>query len=126
MRRITGHGIYESEGCEFLYTVTSQALGYPTRRLGLVVLESRGVWTEASACVLHRPSVAVQVFRVERGYMRSPKIIGKSQSQWYHGNNLPGTHKSRARQIEGQVASIVRKKSSSVEDLSLARVGERQ
>ena len=106
--------------------VTSRALGYPTHRLGLVVLESRGVWTEASACALCRPSVAVQVFRVECRYMRSPKIVGKSQSRWYHRNNLPGMHKSRVRQIEGQAASVVWKKSSSVEDLSLARVGERQ
>ena len=45
-----------------LYGVMSQALGYPTRRSGLVVLELRGVWTEASACVLRQPSVAVQVF----------------------------------------------------------------
>ena len=44
--------------------VTSQALGYPTCRSGLVVLDVRGFWTEASACVLCRPSVVVQVFQV--------------------------------------------------------------
>ena len=104
----------------------SRDLGYPRRRLSPVVLESRGVWTEASARVLHQPSVAVQVFRVKCGYMRSPKIVGESQSRRYHGNNIPGMHKSRARQIEGQAASVVWKKSSSGEDLSLARVGERQ
>ena len=42
--------------------VTSRALGYPTHRLGLVVPESRDVWTEASACALRWPSVVVQVF----------------------------------------------------------------
>ena len=124
MHRITGRGIYKSEGCEFVYTVTSQALGYPTCRLSLVVPESRGVWTEASAHALHRPSVAVQVFQVECGYMRSLKIIGKSQSWRYHGNNLPGMHKLKAWWIEGRVTSVVRKKSSSVEDLSQVRVGE--
>ena len=107
VHRITGCGIYESEGCEFVYTVTSQALGYPTCRLSLMVPESRGVWTEASAHALCWPSVAVQVFRVECGYMHSLKIVGKSQSWRYHRNNLPGTHKSKARRIEGRVTSIV-------------------
>ena len=105
----TCHGIYESEGCEFVYTVTSRALGYPTHRLGLVVPESRSVWTEASAHALCRPSVAVQVFRVVCGYMHSPEVIGKSWSQRCHGNNLPDMHKSRARQIEGRVTSVARK-----------------
>ena len=45
-----------------IVAVTSRALGYPTHRLGLAVPESRSVWTEASARVLRRPSVAVQVF----------------------------------------------------------------
>ena len=49
--------------------VTSRALGYPTRRLGLVAPESRGVWTGASACALRQPSVTVQVFRVVYGCM---------------------------------------------------------
>ena len=53
--------------------VMTQALGYPTHRLSLMVLESRGIWTEASARALRRPSVAVQVFRVECGYMRFPE-----------------------------------------------------
>ena len=109
VRRITGRGIYKSEGCEFVYTVTSRALGYPTCRLSIVVPESRGVWTEASAHALCRPSVVVQVFRVVCRYMHSPRVIGKSQSQRYHRNNLPDTHKSRARQIKGQVTSVVRK-----------------
>ena len=90
---ITGRGIYESEGCEFVYTITSRALGYPTHRSGLVVLESRGVWTEASAHVLRQPSVAVQVFQVICGYMRSLKVIGKSQSQGYHGDSFLDTRK---------------------------------
>ena len=106
MHGFTCCGIYESEGCEFVYTVTSRALGYPTCRLGLVVLESRSVWTEASAHVLRRPSVAVQVFRVVCGYMRSPGVIGKSRSRRYHGNNLLDMFKSRARRIEGRVTSI--------------------
>ena len=42
--------------------VTSQALSYLTGRLGLVVLDMKGFWTEASAHVLHWPSVVVQVF----------------------------------------------------------------
>ena len=53
-------------GCQQLHgkceIVMSRALGYPTRRLGLVVLESRGVWMEASARALRQPSVTVQVF----------------------------------------------------------------
>ena len=91
-----------------------------------MVLESRGIWTEASARALCRPSVTVQVFQVECRYMHSPKIVGKSQSWRYHGNNLLGMHKLRARQIEGQVTSVVWKMSGSVEDLSQAQVGERQ
>ena len=63
-------------------------------------------------------------FQVECGYMRSPKIIGKSQSWRYHGNNLPGMHKLKVRWIEGRETSVVRKISSSAEDLSQARVGE--
>ena len=47
--------------------VTSQVLGYPTRRSGLVVLELRGVWTEASARALCWPSVAVQVYVLPKG-----------------------------------------------------------
>ena len=91
-----------------------------------MVLESRGVWTEASAHALHWPSVAVQAFRVICGYMCSPKVVGKSQSQGHCGNSLPGTRESRARWIVSQTASRVQKMSSSVEDLSQAQVGERQ
>ena len=40
---ITCRGIYKSEGCEFIYTVMSQALGYPTCRLGLMVPDVKGV-----------------------------------------------------------------------------------
>ena len=83
-----------------------------------MVPELKGVWTEASARALCQPSVAVQVFQVVCGYMRSPKVVGKSQGRRYHRNNLPGTHKSRARRIEGQTTSVVRKMSSGAEDLS--------
>ena len=58
--------------------------------------------------------------------MRFPKVVGKFQSQRFHGNNLPGMDNSRARRIKGQATSVVWKKSSRVEDLSQARVGERQ
>ena len=92
---ITCHGIYESEGCEFVYTVMSQALGYPTCRSGLMVLDTRGFWTEASARVLCQPSVAVQIFQVICRYMCSPRTVGKSQSGKYHGNSLLGSHKSK-------------------------------
>ena len=78
--RITGCGIYESEGCEFVYTVMSQSLGYPTHRSGLVVPELRGVWTEASACALCQPSVMVQVFRAICRYMCSPRVVEKFQN----------------------------------------------
>ena len=90
-----------------------------------MVPESKGVWTEASACVLCQPSVAVQVFQVECGYMHSPKIIGKLQSWRYHGNNLPGTHKSRARRIKGRVTSVVWKILSRVEDLCKSSASRR-
>ena len=43
VRGITCHGIYESEGCEFIYTVTSQALSYPMHRSGLVGSGYEGV-----------------------------------------------------------------------------------
>ena len=68
--------------------VMSQALGYPTHRSGLVVLDTKGFWTGASACVLHWPSVMVQVFWVICRYMCSPRTIGKSQSQRYHRNSF--------------------------------------
>ena len=100
--------------------VMSQALGYPTHRLGLVVPELKGVWTEASARALRQPSVAVQVFQVVCRYMCSPRIRGKSQSRGYHENSLLGMHKLRARQIESQAASEVQKMLNSVEDLSQA------
>ena len=85
--------------------VTSQALGYPTCRSGLVVPDVRGFWTEASACALHRPSVAVQVFWVIGRYMCS--LVGKSQSWGYHRNSLPGTCKSRGGRIKSQTTSGV-------------------
>ena len=60
---ITCHGIYESEGCEFVYTVTSQALSYPTCRLGLVVLDMRGFLDRGfSSCAVpafcHGPGIS--------------------------------------------------------------------
>ena len=58
--------------------------------------------------------------------MCSPGVGGKLQSQGYHGKSLLGSHKSRARWIESWATSIVWKMSSSAEDLSQARVGERQ
>ena len=106
--------------------VTSRALGYPTHRLGLMILESRGVWTKASARALCRPSVAVQVFRVVCRYMHFPRVGGKSQSREYHRNSLLGSCKLRARWIKSRATSVVQKMSSSMEDLSWARVGKRQ
>ena len=91
-----------------------------------MVPELRGVWTEASARALCRPSVTVQVFQVVCRYMRSPGVGGKSQSRGYHRSSLPGSHKSRVRWIESQATSGVQKMSSSMEDLSQAQVGERQ
>ena len=91
-----------------------------------MISESRGVWTEASARVLHWPSVAVQVFRVVCRYMHLPRVRGKSQSREYHRNSLLGMHKSRARWIESQATSVVWKMLSSAEDLSRAQVGKRQ
>ena len=89
----------------------TQALGYPTCRLGLMVLEMRGFWTEASACVLHCLSVVVQVFRVICRYMCSPGTVGELQSQRYHGNSLPGLHKLKERRVKGHIASGVQKMS---------------
>ena len=89
-----------------IVNVMSRARGYPTCRLGLAVPESRSVWTEASAHALCWPSVAVQVFQVVCRYMHSPRVVGKSWSRRYHGNNLPDMHKSRARRIEGRVTSV--------------------
>ena len=68
--------------------VMSQALGYPTHRLGLVVPDTKGFWTGASARALHQPSVMVQVFWVIHRYMCSPRTVGKSQSQRYHRNSF--------------------------------------
>ena len=59
---ITCHGIYKSEGCEFIYTVTSQALSYPTRRSGLAGSEYKGVLDRGfSSCAVlafcHSPGI---------------------------------------------------------------------
>ena len=59
---ITCCDIYESEGCEFVYDVMSQALGYPTCRLGLVVLGTKGFLDRGFSLCTVQPSVAVQVF----------------------------------------------------------------
>ena len=60
--------------------VMSQVLGYPTCRLGLVVLEMKGFWTEASAHALCQPSVMVQVFQVICRHMHSLRTVGRLQS----------------------------------------------
>ena len=60
---ITCHGIYKSEGCEFVYTVMSQALGYLTHRLGLMVPDMKGVLDRGfSSCTVpafcHGPGIS--------------------------------------------------------------------
>ena len=108
-----------------LQTVTSQALGYPTHRSGLMVPDARCFWTEASACVLRHPSVTVQVFWVICRYMHSPRTVGKSQSQRYHRNSLPGMHKLRKGRIESWTASGVRKTSKGTGDLHKLNMSRR-
>ena len=73
---ITCHGIYESEGCEFVYTVTSQALSYPTCRLGLVVLDMRGFLDRGFS------SCAVPAFCHGPGISRDRRVYARPMSRW--------------------------------------------
>ena len=72
---ITCRGIYKSEGCEFVYTVTSQALGYPTPRSGLMVLDmkeflDRGFSSCAAPAFCRGPGISscMQVYGLPKDY----------------------------------------------------------
>ena len=83
-------------------TVMSQALSYLICRSGLTVPDMKGFWTEASAHVLCQPSVVVQVFQVVCRYMCSPRTVGKSQSQRYHGNSFHARTSRKSRGSRGE------------------------
>ena len=82
---ITCHGIYESEGCELVYTVMSQALGYPTHRSGLVVLDTeafldRGFSSCAVPAFCHGPGIlsCMQVYALPK----NNREVAESKVPW--------------------------------------------
>ena len=99
---ITGHGIYESEGCEFVYTVTSQAPSYITHRLGLVVSGYKGDLDKGfSSCAApafrHSPGISscMQVYSLPMDHREVAEskgaaeiVSGLVQSQQCRGSRV--------------------------------------